>query len=96
MKQFTLPKVDNISTMNLLTSSLIVEVTQKQLKTLRASSYTGTDAEWQAILRWLLLYDTTTTTCSMPLDQVELVIHSIELEKEINVIVRQNIRGITV
>jgi len=75
---------------------LIVKVAQKQTKQLRASSYTGTDDEWQAILRWLLLHETPTTTCSMPLDQVELVVHSIETEKEINVIVRQNIKGITV
>lgn len=75
---------------------LIVKVVQKQTKQLRASSYAGTDEEWQAILRWLLLHETPTTPCSMPLDQVELVVHSIETEKEINVIVRQNIKGITV
>ena len=43
---------------------LIVKVAQKQTKQLRASSYTGTDDEWQAILRWLLLHETPTTTCS--------------------------------
>jgi len=75
---------------------LTVEVVQKQIKQLRASSYTGTDDEWQAILRWLLLHQTPTTTCSIPLDQVELVVHSRETEKEINVIIRQNIKGITV
>jgi len=76
--------------------NLTVKVLQKQSKQWRASSYTGTDVEWQAILKWLLLHETPTTTSSIQLDQVELVVHSIEFEKEINVIVRQNIRGITV
>ncbi|KAF2097152.1 hypothetical protein NA57DRAFT_57752 [Rhizodiscina lignyota] len=69
-------------------------VKQSQVRKLRAANYQGTDAEWEAVLKWALLLEAPETAEAKLVEAVETVA-SVGGDGQISITVRKNISGIT-